>query len=161
MEKILISACLAGERVRYDGKLAPLDHPVIRQLELQGRLVKFCPEMAGGLPLPRPPAEIISGSGDDVLKGGAPVKNIQGEDVSRAFISGAEQALALAVKEGVKAAILKQRSPSCGKSEIYDGTFSGTLIPGMGVTAALMRQQGILVFCEDDMAELDTYLNMP
>ncbi len=158
MEKILISACLAGERVRYDGQLSPLDHPLIRQLALQDRLVKFCPEMAGGLPMPRPPAEIVSGSGQDVLTGHAPVKTIQGEDVSRAFISGAEQALSLAVKQGVKAAILKQRSPSCGKSEIYDGTFSGTRIPGTGVTAALMRQHGILVFSEDDMAELEAFL---
>ena len=107
----------------------------------EGRLISICPEMAGGLPTPRPPAEMINGK----------VLSNQGEDVSDAFQRGAEAALQLCQKYQIKIAILKARNPSCGNEEIYDGTFSGQVMPGQGVTAALLTQHGVQVFNENQI----------
>ena len=159
MEKILISSCLAGERVRYDGRLAPLDHPLIREWDAQGRLIRFCPETEGGLPMPRPPAEIVGGAGSWVLDGTTVVKSIQGRDVSTAFVRGAKLALERVLRENIKVALLKEKSPSCGSCRVYDGTFSSTLVPGQGVTTALLKRSGIRVFSELQMDELKAFLN--
>ncbi len=153
MKKILISACLLGSAVRYDGACKPIQHPFLRDWQTQGRLVPFCPEVAGGLPIPRPPAEITGGTGQDVLAGRAKVLS-QKADVTAPFLAGAQAALALAKQTGISAALLKARSPSCGNDFIYDGSFTGTLIPGTGVTAALLRMNGILVFNENEMDAL-------
>lgn len=158
MEKIFISACLAGDRVRYDGRRAPLEHPLIREWDVRGRLIRFCPEMAGGLPMPRPPAEITRGSAVDVLDGKARVENARGRDVTRAFVDGAQLALALVRKENIKVALLKEKSPSCGTNRVYDGRFNGTLISGAGVTAALLSRSGIRVFSEIQLEELIAFL---
>lgn len=146
---VLVSACLLGMRTTYDGDGRPVEALV--RLAAQGQAVPVCPEVAGGLPVPRPPAEIVGGSGEDVLDGRARVLTIEGEDVTAAYIRGAEAALATAHRLGVQIAVLKAHSPSCGSSQIYDGTHSGRLIPGRGVAAALLRRAGIEVMSEEDL----------
>ncbi len=153
MEKILVSACLVGRKVRYDGRASQARGNVIEQWRKQGRLVAVCPEVAGGLPVPRPAAEIDGGDGSDVLRGEARLRTGSGADVTQAFVAGAEHALEVARREGIRIAVLKARSPSCGSANIYDGTFSGTLRDGSGVTAALLREQGIRVFSDEELEE--------
>ncbi|WP_333630425.1 DUF523 domain-containing protein [Agrobacterium cavarae] len=154
---ILISACLLGHAVRYDGKGKPLHHPAIERWQLEGRLVTICPEMAGGMPVPRPPAEIENGaSGLDVLEGRARVLEITGADVTDEFIAGANKALAFAKQHGCAYALLIDGSPSCGSIAIYDGTFSGVKHAGHGVTAALLSRAGIKVFSHTDIDRLDS-----
>ncbi len=114
----------------------------------EGKAIPVCPEQLGGLPTPRNPAEIVGGDGDDVLDGKARVIDLEGNDVTRQFLAGAEQALQLAQKVGATVAILKENSPSCGSSHVYDGSFSGNKKPGVGVTAALFRRNGIRVESE-------------
>ncbi|AWY41782.1 DUF523 domain-containing protein [Pseudomonas putida] len=152
MQKILVSRCLLGHRVRYDGGASgPFD-----QLQLwldEGRVVPLCPEVAGGLPTPRAAAEIPGGQGVDVLEGRAAVITSDGIDVSEQFLSGARQALELVQAHGIRIAVLKANSPSCGNRQTYDGTFSGVKVSGEGVTAALLRRHGVLVFSELELAE--------
>lgn len=114
----------------------------------------ICPEVAGGLPVPRLPAEIVGGDGADVLDGQARVVTAAGEDVTAAYVRGAERALATTKQHGIMAAILKQRSPSCGSVHIYDGTHSGKLKAGEGVTAALLRRHGVTVWSESDLSRV-------
>jgi uncharacterized protein YbbK (DUF523 family) len=152
MQKVLVSRCLLGHRVRYDGGAhGPVD--LLQQWLDEGRVVALCPEVAGGLPTPRPPAEIRGGKGGAVLDGKLPVLTIDGEDVTAAFVGGAEQALALVREHGIALALLKARSPSCGNLENYDGSFSGVRVPGEGVTAALLKRSGVKVFNETQLAE--------
>jgi uncharacterized protein YbbK (DUF523 family) len=153
MQKILISACLLGRPVRYDGRSVPKADPMIRKWLAQGRLVFFCPEVAGGLPVPRPPAEVQGGSGLDVLAGRAVVRT-QTADVTHAFLAGARAALDLCQAQGISLALLKEKSPSCGSRHIYDGGFHKKLIPGRGVTAALLETHEITVFSEDRVPDL-------
>ncbi|KQQ58396.1 purine nucleoside phosphorylase [Rhizobium sp. Leaf311] len=154
--KILISACLLGHAVRYDGKGKPLAHPAIERWKQEGRLVTICPEMAGGMAVPRPPAEIENGaSGLDVLEGRARVIEITGGDVTSQFIDGAQKALAFAKDHGCAYALLIDGSPSCGSVAIYDGSFSGRKQAGNGVTAALLSQAGIAVFSPANIDALD------
>lgn len=152
MQRVLVSRCLLGHRVRYDGgahgPFAPL-----QQWLAEGRVIALCPEVAGGLATPRPPAEIRGGQGAAVLAGRVPVLTVAGEDVTAAFLAGAEQALALVREHDIRLAVLKARSPSCGNLENYDGSFSGVRVPGEGVTAALLRQAGVSVFNEAQLAE--------
>ncbi|MGY2341779.1 DUF523 domain-containing protein [Pseudomonas sp. SDO5532_S415] len=151
MQKILVSRCLLGHRVRYDGGASgPFD-----QLQLwldEGRVVPLCPEVAGGLPTPRAAAEIPGGQGAQVLEGKASVMTAEGEDVSAQFLSGAYQALELVQQHGIRIAILKANSPSCGNLLTYDGTFSGGKVSGEGVTAALLKRNGVQVFSELELA---------
>ncbi len=158
MDKILISACLAGDRVRYDGTLAPFDHDLVGEWRAQGRLVAFCPEVAGGLPVPRPPAEITRGTGAMVLDGRGCIKSDQGKDVTPAFIHGAYLALWLALSHGISIALLKEKSPSCGATRVYDGRFQGKLVSGQGVTAALLERNGIRIFSENSIIEIKNYI---
>ncbi|MDD2099371.1 DUF523 domain-containing protein [Pseudomonas putida] len=152
MQKILVSRCLLGHRVRYDGGASgPFD-----QLQAwldEGRVVPLCPEVAGGLPTPRAAAEIPGGQGGEVLDGQASVITTEGEDVSAQFLSGAHQALELVQRHGIRIAVLKANSPSCGNLLTYDGTFSGVKVTGEGVTAALLRRHGVQVFSELELAE--------
>ncbi len=140
---ILVSACLCGVHCRYDGKAKP-DEEVIALLQA-GQAIPVCPEQLGGLPVPRPPAEIIEGDGAAVLNGVARVFNRLGQDVTEAFIAGAEETLLLARLSGAEKAILKANSPSCGAGVIYDGTFSGGTRAGDGVASALLKKNGIEV----------------
>ncbi|WAF86161.1 DUF523 domain-containing protein [Metapseudomonas otitidis] len=150
MQKILISRCLLGQRVRYDGGAhGPYD--LLQRWQDEGRVVPVCPEVEGGLPTPRPPAEIPGGQGLQVLEGQARVMTDGGEDVTTAFVAGARLALELVRRHGIAVAVLKARSPSCGNEEAYDGTFTGARIPGEGVTAALLRQAGVRVFNETQL----------
>jgi len=146
MNRILISACLLGDPVRYDGKAKKLDHSGIEALLAQDRVIGFCPEVGGGLPVPRPAAEIQFGDGAAVLTNETSVKTRDGEDVSPYFIAGAHRALALCREFDIRVAIMTESSPSCGSSQIYDGRFERRLVDGSGVTVALLRQHGIEVF---------------
>ncbi|MEO4046821.1 DUF523 domain-containing protein [Pseudomonas sp. CAU 1711] len=152
MEKLLVSRCLLGHKVRYDGGAhGPFD--LLQQWQDEGRIVALCPEVAGGLPTPRPPAEIPGGQGGGVLDGRLPVLTDGGEDVTAAFVAGAETALRLVRQHGLRVAVLKARSPSCGNSHTYDGSFGGVLVAGEGVTAALLARHGVQVFNESQLAE--------
>ncbi len=159
MEKILISACLAGDLVRYDGKQKKIQDKVFDKWLQQGRLVKVCPEVSGGMAIPRPPAQIIGGGGIDVIHGHAKVQSINGQDVTEAFIKGAEVALSVAQDNNIYIAILKEKSPSCGVAQIYDGTFTGAKISGFGVTTALLRKNGIQVFSEHQVSLVEAIVN--
>ena len=139
MVRILASACLLGEAARYDGRAAACASPLLLEWQREGRLVPFCPEVAGGLGVPRSPAEQTGGG----------VRTAEGHDVTAAFLAGARRALAAARATGARIAILKEGSPSCGPTFVHDGTFSATLRPGEGITAALLRAKGIEVFGED------------
>ncbi|MGH8384411.1 MAG: DUF523 domain-containing protein [Pseudomonas sp.] len=159
MQKILVSRCLLGHRVRYDGGASgPFDQ--LQEWFDEGRVVPLCPEVAGGLPTPRAAAEIAGGQGAEVLEGRASVITTEGEDVSAQFLSGARQALELVQEHGIRIAILKANSPSCGNLLTYDGTFSGVKISGEGVTAALLKRHGVLVFSELELAEAAKALAM-
>ncbi|NBF01121.1 DUF523 domain-containing protein [Pseudomonas sp. Fl5BN2] len=152
MHKILVSRCLLGHRVRYDGGASgPFDQ--LSSWLQEGRVVALCPEVAGGLPTPRAAAEIPGGQGVEVLEGKARVLTTEGDDVSTEFLSGARQALALVEKHGIRIAVLKANSPSCGNLLTYDGTFSGTRVQGQGVTAALLQHHGVQVFSELQLPE--------
>lgn len=149
---MIISACLVGEKCRYTGD--GFDYPALRRLVEEGLAIPVCPEVLGGLPVPRAPSEIMGGNGFDVLDGKAWVKTNQGEDNTAAFIRGAAEVLAVAQKNGACMAILKERSPSCGSKMIYDGTFTNHRIPGCGCTAALLLREGIRVCSEENYDEL-------
>lgn len=140
---ILVSACLTGAPCRYNGRAKESAEAI--ELAHDGRAVPSCPEVAGGLSTPRRPAEIVGGDGDDVLDGRAKVVDGEGRDVTEQFLAGARSALREAERAGASAAVLTDRSPSCGCGEIYDGTFTGTRRAGVGVTAALLRRHGIEV----------------
>ena len=144
----LVSACFAGVHCRFDQRHAREE--LIEEMVKRGEAIPVCPEQLGGLSTPRLPAEIVGGDGDDVLDGEAKVIDKAGNDVTEAFIRGAEQVLALAKKIGAKEAILKEKSPSCGSCWIYDGSFSGRKRAGWGVTAALLRRHGIRVYSEEN-----------
>jgi uncharacterized protein YbbK (DUF523 family) len=148
---ILISACLMGQPVRYDAAARPLSPSARARLEDRFRLVPVCPECLGGLPIPRPAAELVGGDGADALDGRACVRTRDGQDATAAFISGAEQTLQLARTHGAQLAVLKADSPSCGHGRIYDGSFGACLRAGDGVTAALLARHGIRVVGEDDL----------
>ncbi|MFJ4351469.1 DUF523 domain-containing protein [Pseudomonas sp. NPDC089428] len=152
LPKVLVSACLLGQPVRYDGRASGYPD-LLQQWQAEGRVVPLCPEVAGGLPTPRPPAEIQGGQGAKVLDGGMQVLTVTGEDVSAEFLAGAQQALALVRLHGIRVAVLKAGSPSCGNRLTYDGTFSGVKVPGEGVTAALLRREGVQVFSELELGE--------
>ena len=145
---ILVSACLAGCECRFDGSANTDD--AIARLVAAGRAVIVCPEEEGGLGTPRPPAEIVGGDGHDVLAGTAKVVTDGGEDVTAAYLRGAEIALAAARSAGAQTAVLKARSPSCGKAVIYDGSFSRNPRSGDGVTVALLQQNGIEVITDEE-----------
>lgn len=147
---ILASACLLGVACRFDGQ-GCLENRLC-DLAAAGRVVPICPEVAGGLPTPRLPAEIEGAhtglDGSAVLDGRTRVVHSDGTDVTAQFVAGAEAALALAERLGIRQAIFKANSPSCGAKHIHEGLFAGTLVPGSGVTAALLKRAGIQVCSE-------------
>ena len=159
MESILISSCLIGEPVRYNGVDKRCDAEILLRWRGEGRLVPVCPEVSGGLPVPRPPAEIANAMGGlKVLQETARVVNAAGQDVTLQFVLGAEAALELARAKGIRIAVLKEGSPSCGTGYTYDGTFSGKKVAQPGVTAALLQQAGIHVFSEAQLEQADSLL---
>lgn len=142
--KVLVSACLLGENCKYNGGNNLVELLLEELLEKGIGVVSFCPECAGGLPTPRVPAERL---GDRVV-------NQLGKDVTEQFLAGARAAVELAVQQDCRAAVLKKNSPSCGCGRIYDGTFTGTLVDGDGVTAQLLQRHGIVVYNEDTYEKL-------
>lgn len=150
--KVLVSACLLGRPVRYDGSSKSLNNEHISRWAAEGRVISVCPEMLAGLPTPRPPAEIAGGqSGAAVLSGDAVILEAGGRDVTATYVEGARAALALASRHGCQYALLMDGSPSCGVSFIYDGSFTGRRQSGDGATAALLRQHKIQVFDQTAM----------
>ncbi len=159
--KILISACLLGEDVRYDGEnssIAQGSSFTFSQKELfmdilcDNDIYSFCPEVSGGLPTPREAAEIVSRTKPFI------VQNKDKTDVTINFLVGAKGALDLCNEEGIKVALLKSKSPSCGNEEIYDGTFSKNLIQGQGLTAKLLIENDIEVFNENQLNQLKKFI---
>ncbi|OAV57358.1 purine-nucleoside phosphorylase [Rhizobium sp. WYCCWR10014] len=160
--KILVSACLMGHAVRYDGRAKPLLHPVIEKWRVEGRLVTICPEMSAGMAVPRAPAEIGHGAtGEDVLAGKADVIELTGGNVTAEFLQAADNAVALATAAGCRYALLIDGSPSCGSSFIYDGTFSGRRQAGNGVTAAALKAAGVEVFSDREIERLIACIEAP
>ncbi|MEE8408781.1 MAG: DUF523 domain-containing protein [Myxococcota bacterium] len=149
-EAILVSACLLGESCRYDCQSCK-NEAVLSWLEGKNT-ISVCPEQDGGLPTPRAPSEIVSGQGADVLHGDATVRSKDGADNTDAFVRGANAALEMAKRYGATVAIMKAKSPSCGAGTIYDGSFSGNLAVGDGVTTALLKINGIRVITEDEIS---------
>lgn len=141
-EPLLISACLLGTACRYDGQSKPM--PELDRLLTPYQLIPLCPEQLGGLPTPRVPAE----------RSGSQVLTRDSRDVTAAYAAGAAEALRLAKLLGCTKALLKEKSPSCGSGQIYDGSFSGTLTAGFGITAALLQENGIAVYGESRWEEL-------
>ncbi len=158
MIRVLVSACLLGEKVRYNGADSASSHSLLDTWRAEGRIVPFCPEVAGGLGVPRPAAEIRGASGRAVLEGAGHVMTGAGQDVTASFLRGAQLTLAAASATGVQLAVLKDGSPSCGSGYIYDGTFSRRRITGQGVTATLLAQHGIRVFSEQELDAAAAYL---
>ena len=139
-EPLLVSACLLGTACRYDGRSKPLDALKLEWLKSRYALIPVCPEQLGGLMTPRPPCEINRGR----------VVRRDGEDLTEGYRHGASETLRLAKLLGIKKALLKAKSPSCGVGRIYDGSFSGRLVDGDGVAAAQLRENGLEVMSEDD-----------
>lgn len=157
--KVLVSACLLGHAVRYNGLDKKSDDDVLRRWVEEGRVVSVCPEVAGGLAVPRPPAEVVGGGGGEaVLAGRARVIAVTGVDVTTEFVQGADHALAKAAEHGIRVAVLKEGSPSCGSTYSYDGSFSGVRVPAPGVTTARLVAAGIRVFSELELAEADAFV---
>ncbi|MDH0176274.1 DUF523 domain-containing protein [Aeromonas dhakensis] len=153
VHKVLVSACLLGQPVRYDGQSKGIVSDWLRELGAEGRALAFCPEVAGGLPTPRPPAE----------RQGERVVTASGLDVTAEFARGAALALATCQQQGIRFALLKEGSPSCGSGRIYNGRiyngrFEGQSVAGEGMTTALLRRHGIAVFSEDQLPELASAL---
>ncbi|MES0372002.1 MAG: DUF523 domain-containing protein [Mariprofundaceae bacterium] len=148
MQKILISACLIGENVRFDGKNSANSSKIIEKWKKSGVFITVCPEVEGGLPVPRPPAEIQPDKR---------IINIEGEDVSEPFELGAQKALTLCRENNIHVAILKEGSPSCGSSLINNGAFSHRKIAGQGVTTIILESNGIRVFSENELEQAEHY----
>jgi uncharacterized protein YbbK (DUF523 family) len=150
--KILISACLVGEKVKYDGGDNLISHPILQKWQEEGILIPLCPEVLGGLEVPRLPCEVVHKSGK--------VINQKGEDVTLIFEKGALETLKIVQENNVTMAILKARSPSCGKGMIYDGTFTGTKVEDSGFTCKFLENNGIVVFNEEEIAEAQKFWNI-
>lgn len=147
----LISSCLVGVCATWRGG-HNYGQP-FEELVKAGRAIPVCPEQLGGLPTPRPPAEIVGGTGADVLDGTARVITCDGQDVTEAYLRGASEVLRLAQITGARRVILKEKSPSCGSRWIYDGSFCATIRPGEGVSTALLRRNGIEVISDEEYLE--------
>ncbi len=151
MDHILVSACLLGHPVRYDGKAKTLDDKTLDMWRTEGRLVSICPEIMAGLATPRTPAEIIGGQ----------VVEQTVLDVTHIYVRGAEMVTKFARDSGCKFALLTDGSPSCGSTYIYDGTFTGQRIAGIGIVTEILRKNGIQVFSESQIHELSALLSTP
>ena len=149
MKKILVSQCLyGGEPVRYDGKSKAETDPRFLKWKEEGRLIPVCPEVFGGLPTPRADAQRV---GDKVIAR-------TGKDVTFEYMKGAHEAVRLAKEYNVLCAIMKEKSPSCGSNKIYDGTFEGNLIDGQGTAVELLRKEGVKVFSEEQLDQVELLL---
>lgn len=150
--RFVVSACLIGKHCFFDGRAGC--NQQVKELYAKGEAIALCPEELGGLKTPRPPAEIVGGTGNDVLAGRAFAFNKEGKDVSINYIRGSRAFLQLASDYGISQAILKARSPCCGKGMIYDGTFTHSLRNGSGVTASLLLKNGFEVFSDEEYSRM-------
>lgn len=159
--KLLISSCLLGEDVRYDGGNSSIamgasfkfsQKELFMDILCENEIYSFCPEVSGGLPTPREPAELVSAQ--------KPFKVLTKDqhDVTVNFLIGAKNALDLCKSEDIKVALLKSKSPSCGNIKIYDGTFTENLIDGQGLTAKLLEENGITIFNETQLSEFAKFI---
>lgn len=151
MQKILMSACLLGNKLRYDGQHNLIHHQIIENWLNDKRVLALCPEVTSGMSVPRLPCEIVNEAPLQVM-------DIKGNDQTHLFIKGAKIALALVHKHKIKVAILKQSSPSCGSRFRYDGQFAKQKIPGEGVTARLLRQHNVTIFDENQIEQAEKFL---
>lgn len=158
LNKILVSACLMGFKVRYNGREKAHMIAQLSRWHEEQRLVIHCPELAAGLPVPRPPAEIMSADGKDVMHGRARIYDVTGQDVTEHYQLAAWLALRTAQEAGCTAALLTDGSPTCGSHIIYDGSFSGIQTVGMGVAASLLSEHGIAVFSDTQIADLINWI---
>jgi uncharacterized protein YbbK (DUF523 family) len=162
LRKILVSACLLGEKVRWNGTDKTVGDPRLTAWIAEGRVVPLCPELAAGLAVPRPAAEIeTGGSAAAVLAGQARVTAADGTDLSDAFRRGAEIAVALARAEDLRFALLTEGSPSCGTRFVADGGFAGRRVPGPGLTAAHLAAAGVACFSPQTIDALAEALAEP
>ncbi|KKI90430.1 hypothetical protein WQ54_20975 [Bacillus sp. SA1-12] len=143
---IVISSCLAGLKVRYNGTHS-LEQEISKLIN-ENKAISVCPELLGGFTTPREPAEIVGGNGEDVLDGKAKVFEKSGRDVTEQYLKGAYDTLNKVKEVQASIVVLKEDSPSCGSSKIYSGRFKGEKIPGMGVTSALLKRNGVQVISE-------------
>jgi uncharacterized protein YbbK (DUF523 family) len=159
--KILISSCLLGEDVRYDGNNSSVAFnpnisfslkELFMDILCDNEIYSFCPEVAGGLGVPRVPAEIVKNDKPFI------VQNEEGKDVTINFLLGAKKALDICLEENIKVALLKANSPSCGNINIYDGTFTNNLVEGQGLTSRLLKENGIEVFNETQLKDLKGFI---
>ena len=159
--KILVSSCLLGEDVRYDGNNSSIAFnpkfsfslkELFMDILCENEIYSFCPEVSGGLGIPRTPAEIVKNEKPFI------VKDENGLDVTINFLLGAKKAFDICKEENIKVALLKANSPSCGNIKIYDGTFTNNLIDGQGLTARLLKENGIEVFNETQLKELSKFI---
>jgi uncharacterized protein YbbK (DUF523 family) len=156
--KVLVSGCLGGAKIRYNASGVEVNHEIWRRWEDEGRLHHFCPEIAAGLGIPRPAAEIFDGTAADVLDGKAKVIEDTGADTTESYVDGAQLAVKEALDQGVAAAVLTDGSPSCGSTFQYSGYFDGKTKPGNGVLAESLLRAGIKVFPHTDLEAADKYL---
>jgi uncharacterized protein YbbK (DUF523 family) len=158
MNKVLISACLVGNKVRYDGKSLLTSNDILQEWIDKGIVISICPEVSSGMGIPRAPSEINGGDGYDVLDGKISVLENSGNNVTEDFLNGAKNALKLCNLNEITVAVLAEFSPSCGSSSIYSGDFSGRKVNGIGVTAALLTINGIKVFSQHQLTEANKSL---
>lgn len=151
MSRVLVSACLLGQPVRYDGRAKTLEDSRLATWQAEGRVVPLCPELAAGLPVPRLPAEIEDGSGR--------VFDSAGADVTKSYQDAADRAVETAKAEGCAFALLTDKSPSCGVAQVYAGAFDGTLRAGRGLVAEALSQAGVRVFADHQIAALEAAMN--
>lgn len=159
--KILVSSCLLGEDVRYDGnnssialnpKFSFSTKELFMDILCDNEIYSFCPEVAGGLGVPRIPSEIVNNEKPFIIK------NEEGDDVTINFLLGAKKALDVCLEEDIKVALLKANSPSCGNINVYDGTFTNNLVEGQGLTARLLKENNIAIFNEKQLLELAKFI---
>lgn len=159
MIRVLVSACLMGQPVRYDGRAKTVHDQRIAKWRDQGRLISICPEMAAGMPVPRAPAEIMPGAtAAQVLHGTGAVHDNTGLDVTQPFVAAANLAVRTAAEQGCQLALLTDRSPSCGSQQVYGGAFDGALETGRGLVAEALVAAGVAVYSEHQIDELETKL---
>jgi uncharacterized protein YbbK (DUF523 family) len=152
---ILVSACLAGTKCRYNAQ--DCANKLIVELKNKNKIIEVCPEVMAGLAVPRLPCEIVGGTGDDVLKSQAVVVNNLGENITETIVKACSQALEIAKENNIKLAVMKAKSACCGVGQIYDGTFSNRLIEGDGILTALFKKHGIKVISSEQFAFIEQF----
>ncbi len=158
MNVIAVSACLMGINCRYNGSSAYNNE--LHELVKDQKIMLFCPEILGNLSTPRKPAEIVNGDGKNVVLGQADVMDECGKNVTREFVNGAAETMNLFKENDVSAVVLKDRSPSCGVDEIYDGNFSGTVVKGCGILTAMLLHKDIEIFSDKNSEDLKKWIEV-